>query len=110
MKKELSTVAEKTDLEKKQYLVSVEVTEMFKKTVEEMQLKLQDLEGKLGEQSSQVARLTAEKDDIMYAAKNAIKKAVGQNNYLRQAFETLSPETVEEFRELFRELKIKINY
>jgi len=88
----------------------VEVTELFKESVENLQLKLQELEGKLGEQTSEISKLKVQRDDVLWAAKNALKKALNQKHFLRQALENLDEETANEIRQTLRELNISINY
>ena len=101
---------EENDLKKNDYKVSLEVTEMFKVSVESLQLKLQELEGKIGEQASEIARLKAQKMDVLYATKNALKKVLNQRHYLKQAFENLDQETANEMRDMFTELGLKLKY
>ena len=88
----------------------MEVTELFKESVENLQLKLQELEGKLGEQTSEISKLKVQRDDVLWAAKNALKKALNQKHFLRQALENLDEETANEIRQTLRELNISINY
>jgi len=88
----------------------VEVTELFKESVENLQLKLQELEGKIGEQASEMARLKVQRDDLLWAAKNALKKALNHKHLLRQALENLDEEAANEIRQTLRELNIKIDY
>ena len=101
---------EENDLKKNDYKVSLEVTEMFKMSVESLQLRLQELEGKIGEQASEIARLKAQKMDVLYATKNALKKVLNQRHYLKQAFENLDQETANEMKEMFTELGVKLKY
>lgn len=110
MKKDLGKLTEEYDLKKNDYRVSIEVTEIFKKTVEDMNFKTSELEGRVGELMSQVSKLKAMKYDILYAAKEAVKKALKKPHYLRQAIENLDEEAANEIRAMFQELGIKINY
>jgi hypothetical protein len=54
-----------------------------------MNLRQQELEVQVGELSSQVAKLKAMKFDILYACKEAVKKAIKKPHYLKQAIENL---------------------
>jgi len=112
LRRDLGKIAEENDLKKNEYKVSVEVTELFKTKVENLELKLQDLEGKLGEQASEIARLKVQKQDVLWASKNALAKALKpkEKHYLRQAFENLDEETADEIRQMLRDLGIKIDY
>ncbi len=85
---------------------------MFKTKVENLELKQQDLEGKIGEQASEIARLKVQKQDVLWASKNALAKALKpkEKHYLRQAFENLDEETADEIRQMLQEFGIKINY
>lgn len=103
-------LSEEYDLKKNDYKVSLEVTEMFKSSVETLQLKQQELEGKIGEQASELARLKAQKMDILYATKNALKKVLNQRHYLKQAFEHLDQETATDLRDIFTEVGVKLKY
>lgn len=97
-------------MKKNDYKVSVEVTEFFKNRIETLELSIQEMEGRLGEQASQIARLESEKCDILYAAKNALKKAFKQRHYLRQAFEKLDEDVANEIRDMLKEVGVKIDY
>lgn len=101
---------EEYDLKKNDYNVSLEVAEIFKKSVEEMNVKTQELEGTLGDLMSQVSKLKAMKYDILYAAKEAIKKALKKPHYLRQAIENLDEEAAGDIRTTLEELGIKMEY
>lgn len=103
-------MSEEYDLKKNDYRVSVEVTEFFKNRIETLELKIQEMEGTQGEQASQIAKLQSEKLDILYAAKNALKKAFKHRHYLRQAFEKIDEDTANEIRDMLREVGVKIDY
>lgn len=90
--------------------MSVEVTELFKESVENLQLKLQELEGKIGEQTSEIFRLKVQRDDVIWAAKNALKKALGHKHLLRQALENLDEDAANDIRQTLKDLNVKIDY
>ena len=112
LRRDLGKIAEENDLKKNEYKVSVEVTELFKTKVENLELKLQDFEGKIGEQASEIARLKVQKQDVLWASKNALAKALRpkEKHYLRQAFENLDEETADEIRQMLKDCGIKIDY
>ncbi len=110
MKKDIIAITEEYDLKKKDYKVSVEVTELFKESVENLQLKLQEMEGRIGEQASENAQLKVLKEDILWAAKNALKKALNQKHLLRQALSNLDGDTANEIRAMLKEANVRIDY
>jgi len=103
-------MTEEVALKKKDHKVSVEVTEKFKEEVEETNMKLQDHEAKIAELKSQVNKLREMHSDVVYAVKEAVKKALRKENYLMNAMETLDEEVKDEIRGMFQELGIKIDY
>ncbi len=110
LKKDIIAITEEYDLKKKDYTVSVEVTELFKESVENLQLKLQEMEGRIGEQASENAQLKVLKEDILWAAKNALKKALNQKHLLRQALSNLDGDTANEIRAMLKEVNVRIDY
>lgn len=106
----MSKITEEFDLKKNENRVSLEVTGIFKKSIEEMNIKIQDLESQVAEQVSQVSKLKAMKYDILYATKEALKKVLKRPHYLKQALENLEDEIRQEFRQVFEELNIKLDY
>lgn len=73
-------------------------------------MKLQEQEAKIAELKSQVNNFKAMRFDIVYAVKEAVKKAFGKPHTLRNAMETLDEEVANEIRGMFEDLNMKINY
>jgi len=110
LQQQVQAMSEEVALKKKDHKVSVEVTEKFKGEVEQTNMKLSDQEGKIAELKSEVNNLKARQFDVVYAVKEAVKKALKKPHYLRNAMETLDEEVADEIRGMFQELGIKIDY
>jgi hypothetical protein len=95
-------------LKNNDYKVSVEVAEIFKKTVEDNNIKITELEDRIGEANGNIAKYKALKYDIIFAAKEGFKKAIKKNHFLTQALSNLDNETAGEIKAMFEELGYKI--
>lgn len=88
------------------YKVSVEVTFIFKKQIEENLLKIQELEYSVAELKAKILRFENLRTDLIFAARESIKKAQRNKHHLKQAIDGLDLASATEFKDMLQEFKI----
>lgn len=98
------------------YDTNLQVLEIHKKDVENNRTYISELEFELANLKSDNSHLRAEKYDILYAAKEALKKAMKEKkvmkvtHQLKYALEQLDKSDADEIRDALKQLGIIVKY
>ena len=109
-------LTESLNINSSKYDTNLQVLEIHKKDVEAKQTYIGELEFELANIKALNSQLRAKKFDILYAAKEALKKALKEKkvakvtHQLKYALEQLDEEDANEIRNALKELGIPVRY
>jgi len=110
LKEEKRRLIEALNSSSSKFDTNVNVLEVFKRDIEKKTNIVSELEMQIGQLKSDNSEMKSKKYDLLYAAKEAIKKAAKKNHQLKQAIKNIDEDDANDIRNALKEAGIPMTY